>query len=137
MDLATAFSQLNGLGIIAAAMAAFVVGGIWYGPLFGRAWMSEFGFTEDSLEGRNQAKIFGGTFLLNCVMAFNLAMYMGPGVDVVFGLMAGLFSGLGFVAALLGVFYLFEGRSARLFFINGGFAVVSFTAIGGTLAAIG
>ena len=30
-------SALNWLAVLVAAVSAFVVGGIWYGPLFGKA----------------------------------------------------------------------------------------------------
>ena len=33
--------------MVVAAASAFVVGGLWYGPIFGKAWMAEMGFTED------------------------------------------------------------------------------------------
>lgn len=130
MDMATAFSNLNWLAVSAAAIAAFVVGGIWYGPIFGKTWMAEFGFSEEQLAERNQVKIFGGTLLLNLLMAWNLAMFLGPKADMAFGAAAGFFTGFGFVAALLGVFYLFESKSMRLFLINAGFAIVSFTVMG-------
>ena len=136
MDTATAFSTINWLAVIVAVLAPFMVGGLWYGPLFGKAWMAEFGFTEESLAGRNQAKIFGGALFLNLIMAVNLAMFLGPEADTTFGAMAGFFTGFGFVAALIGVQYLFEGRSLRLFLINGGFATLSFTVMGATLGAL-
>jgi hypothetical protein len=136
MDMVTAFSDLNWLAIVAAAVSAFVVGGIWYGPVFGKAWMAEFGFVEKDLAERNQAKIFGGTLLLNLLMAFNLAMFLGPKVDITAGVGAGFFTGFGFIAAFLGVFYLFEGKSLKLFWINSGFAVVSFVVMGLVLGAM-
>lgn len=136
MDMASAFSNLNLFAIVAAAVAAFVVGGVWYGPLFGKAWMAEFGFAEEDLAGKNQAKIFAGTLLLNLVMALNLAMFLGPTANVAFGISAGFFTGLGFIATLLGVFYLFEGKSMKLFLINSGFAIVSFVVMGFILGAM-
>ena len=43
-------ANLSWIAIIAAAAAGFVVGGIWYGPLFGKAWMAEHGCTEEELK---------------------------------------------------------------------------------------
>ena len=104
MDLSTAFSNLNWIAIIVTAISAFVVGGIWYGPLFGKAWMAEHNLTEEDLEKRNQKMIFGGSFVLNVIIAFNLAMFLGPNADLMFGLFAGFFTGAFFIAAMLGVF---------------------------------
>ena len=39
--------EFNILAVIAAALATFVLGGLWYSPaLFGRAWQREAGVTE-------------------------------------------------------------------------------------------
>ncbi|NVJ98377.1 MAG: DUF1761 domain-containing protein [Alphaproteobacteria bacterium] len=135
MEMGAAFAGLNWIAVVAAAAAAFFAGAIWYGPLFAKAWMAGFGFKEEELEGRHHGKIFGLTFVLNLVMAWNLAMFLGPEADLMFGVMAGFFTGFGFVAPLIGVFYLFEGRCLKLFFVNAGFAVVSFTLMGAVVAA--
>ena len=34
---------LNWLAVLAAAMSAFLIGGLWYGPLFKHAWCREAG----------------------------------------------------------------------------------------------
>ena len=136
MDMNTAFAGLDWVAVIAAAVAAFVAGAIWYGPLFGKAWIAGFGFDEEELGGRNQAKIFGLTFVLNIVMAINLAMFLGADPALGFGVAAGFATGLGFAAPLIGVYYLFEGRSMKLFLINGGFAVVNFTVMGAVIPAL-
>ena len=36
------------LAILVASLSTLVVGFIWYGPLFGKAWLFENGFTEES-----------------------------------------------------------------------------------------
>lgn len=51
------------------------------------------------------------------MMAASLAAFIGDG-GVVFGVFAGAAAGLTFVAAAVGVTYLFERRSLRLFAIN-------------------
>lgn len=133
MDPAAAFSAINWIGVLAAAVSAFVIGGLWYGPLFGQGWMDETGVTEEAMQSRNQAKIFGGAFVLNVIMVVNLAMFVGPGVGVAYGATAGFFTGAFWIAAMLGVFYLFEGCSLKLFAINAGYAVVALTVMGAIL----
>jgi len=57
--------QLNYLAIFVAALSTFLIGGLWYSPVvFGKAWMRENGFTEESLKGGNMIKIFGLAFFL-------------------------------------------------------------------------
>tara|TARA_R110002110_G_scaffold153019_2_gene346062 strand:- start:110 stop:520 length:411 start_codon:yes stop_codon:yes gene_type:complete len=130
MDPATAFLAINWLAVLAASVSAFVVGGLWYGPLFGKAWMNASGVTEEMMAARNQAKIFGGAFVLNVIMVVNLAMFIGPEADIAYGGAAGFFTGAFWVSAMLGVFFLFEGRPMKLYLINAGYATVALTLMG-------
>ena len=51
------------------------------------------------------------------------------------GLFAGAATGIGWVAMSLGVIYLFEQRSLKLWLIDSGYQVVSYTLMGGILGA--
>ncbi len=68
-------------------------------------------------------------------MAFNLAAFIGAKATLGFGLLAGLAAGLGWVSMSLGVIYLFEQRSPKLWLINSGHQVLAYTVMGGMLAA--
>ena len=127
--------SFNYLAILGATASTFLLGGLWYSPwLFGRAWMKEMGFTDESLKaGGNVGRIMGLSFLLELIMAFNLAAFIGPKASLSFGLFAGVAAGFGWVALSLGVTYLFERRSLRLFLINGGYHGVAFTIMGAIL----
>ena len=129
-----AMSNLNWLAVIVSALAGFAIGGVWYGPLFGKAWMGEVGMTEDKMKSASKAKIYGGALLLNLIAAFSLAMFIGKG-DMTFGLFAGFMTGLTFVSMALGVTYLFEHRSLKLWLINAGYQTVIFTVMGAILGA--
>ena len=129
--------SFNYLAILAAAVSTFLLGGIWYAPaVFGTAWMRECGFTEESLKRMGgTGRIFAGSFVLALIMAFNLAAFIGPKASLSFGVFAGAAAGFGWVALSFGVTYLFERRSLRLFFINGGFHAVAFPIMGAIIGA--
>lgn len=132
MDL----SKLNLLAIALAAASTFLLGGLWYSPiLFARTWMREAGLTEEQARQAPMARVFGFSALASLVMAFNLAAFIGPKASLGFGLFAGLAAGLGWVAMSLGVIYLFEQRSLRLWLINSGYQVVAYTMMGAILGA--
>ena len=38
---------INWLAVIVATVATFILGGLWYGPLFGRMWMAASGMTDE------------------------------------------------------------------------------------------
>ncbi len=129
--------SINIWAVLVAATGAFVVGGLWYSPiLFGRAWQRLNGISDEEL-GQSMAKVFGGAALLSLVMALNLAAFLGPKATLTFGIGAGAAAGLGWVAAAMGITYLFERKPFLLFVINAGYHVVTFVMMGAVLGAWG
>ena len=135
MDLATAFENIHWLSVLVAAISSFLIGGIWYGPIFGKGWMTEFGFTEEDLKKRSMPKVFGLSLFLALVAALVLEMFIGAEADLIFGTIAGFFAGFGWVATMLGILYLFEMRSLKAYVINAGYCIVSLTIMGIILGA--
>jgi hypothetical protein len=130
-------NQINWLAVVAAALATFVVGGLWYSPvLFGKVWLKANGFTEAQAQSFNKARAFGGAFLLALVMSANLAMFLAdPTTTLLWGMTAGALAGVGWVAAGLAVVALFENRSWSYILVNGGYLIVSFVLMGAILGA--
>ena len=129
-------AQLNLWAVLVAALSTFLIGGLWYSPaVFGKAWMKENGFTEESMKGGNMAKIFGLSFILGLIAAINLAMFMGPENKPEMGALWGFLAGFGWVATFIGTHYLFERRSFKLFLINSGYSIVALTIMGIIIAA--
>jgi Protein of unknown function (DUF1761) len=135
MDAAQTFAQINWLAVIVATIVSFALGGLWYGPLFGRVWMAETGIRKDSPGNISTPVLFSIVFLLTLVIAISLAMFIGPNADVSFGVFAGFMAGFTFVAMSLGVIYLFERRSFRHWAVNAGFQIALFTVMGAILGA--
>jgi hypothetical protein len=128
--------DVNYLAVIAAAIATFVLGGLWYSPaLFGKVWQREAGVTEEKMKSANMTLIFGLTFVLALIAAWVFALFLGPRPPMALGLGAGFSAGLCWVAASLGINYLFERKSLKLWLINGGYHTLQFTAMGAILGA--
>ncbi|RQP24827.1 DUF1761 domain-containing protein [Piscinibacter terrae] len=128
--------QINYGAVGAAALLSFVIGGLWYSPiLFAQSWMREAGLDEAQTRSANMAKVFGLSFICSIVMALNLAAFIGAKASLGFGVFAGAATGIGWVAMSLAVIYLFEQRSLRLWLINSGYQVVSYTAMGAVIGA--
>lgn len=129
-------ASINVWAIVAAAASYFLLGGLWYSPvLFAKPWMRLNGLSEDELKKVHPAKIFGPSFLIALVMATNMAFFFGPKATLGFGLAAGAATGIGWVAASIGITYLFERKPLLLFLINGGYQAVALTVMGGILGA--
>ena len=128
--------DINWIGIGAATVSAFVLGGIWYGPLFGKKWQALVGLSDDQVKNANMAKIFGGAFVLTFIAAFVFAMFLGPDITIGQGTAYGASAGLCWVAASFGINYLFAQKPFALWLIDGGYAIGMFTLFGLLLGAL-
>jgi hypothetical protein len=127
------FSDLNWIAVVAAAVSSFVLGGLWYGPIFGKAWQQQLGLTDEKLAAGNPALIFGGAFVLTLVVATALAALINvlmPDSGVLGGLLIGIEVAVAFVASSLAINYLFARHSMALFGIDAGYLVLMFALMG-------
>jgi hypothetical protein len=126
----TAAFQPSIVKVLVAAVSSFVLGGLWYGPLFGKLWQRLTGLTEQQLAAGNQARIFGLSFVLAFVQAWVFAMFLGADPSLALGLGAGASAGLCWVGAAFGINDLFERRSFGLWAVNAGYHTLAFTLYG-------
>ncbi|MDJ0911109.1 MAG: DUF1761 domain-containing protein [Woeseiaceae bacterium] len=129
------FATLNWLAIAVAALSAFALGALWYGPVFGKAWQSLSGLTDEDIQQGHPALTYGGALVLNMIAAFAMGMVMQlhPSPDLASGLNVGLLIGLAFVATSFGINYLFAGRPLRLYLIDAGYMVVLLAVMGAVI----
>lgn len=133
MDL----GAINWMAVVASAISAFVLGGVWYGPIFGKAWQRYEGLSDEELQNGHMPMIFGGAFVLNLVMANTLALLLQlhPTPALVSGLTVGGLLGLTLIASSYGISYLFGRKPLALWFIDAGYMVVFMALMGAILGA--
>lgn len=129
--------HINHWAVLVCAAANLMLGAVWYSPLlFYKAWMKENNFTEADVKKVNPVKVYGLTLLFSLVISYNMAFFLGDDkTDLAWGATAGFLAGFGFSALIFAIVGLFEQRSWRYIFINGGFITVYFTLIGLILGA--
>lgn len=130
--------HINFLAVAVAVIANFIVGFLWYTPIFGKIWGKEMGFDMDKKPPAS-ALIKGmvfmviGNFLMAWVFAHNLAVWnpvtweQAPSAipPAAMALSAAFFTWLGFYFPTdLGT-VAWESKSWKLFFINTGYHLVS------------
>ena len=128
--------DVNWIAVIVAALSAFVLGGLWYGPLFKNAWLRLNDKPADAPMEGHPAKVFGGAFVFSLIAAAVFAMFLGREADLAFGTAVGLAAGLGWVATSFGINYLFAGRKFGLLLIDGGYHTLQFTLYGAIIGAM-
>jgi hypothetical protein len=133
-----ALTLMDIVAILAGTALVFVVGGPWYGPLFGRRWQALSGAQEP--QPGHAAKVFAGAavfgLLASAVMWWLVGPSAGPGAGVLRGLGVGLALGAGVAGAAFGINYLFAGRPQALLWIDAGYNVVLFAAMGAAIGAL-
>lgn len=131
-------ANANILAILIAAASGFLVGGIWYGPLFGKAWQRAIGLSDNELKSANMIKIFGITFLFSLLSAVFLGHLLAHfDTDFYRTMMISTGIALGFVAPAIGTNYLYGRKSGKLFAIDAGYWIVFYATMGLVFGLIG
>ena len=132
---------VNYLAILASAVVAIIIGGIWFGPLFGKSWMKMMGMDKMSPEEMTEGKkkmpmLYGIQFVGALVMAFVLShslvfasAYLNES-GIAAGLMSGFWNWLGFIAPVTIGVVLWEGKPWKLWAIIAGNWLVTLCAMG-------
>ena len=138
--------EINYVAIAIAVVANFLLGFLWYTPLFGKAWAKEMGFdmTQKPPAGamvKGMILMVIGNFLMAYVFAHNIAVWnpltwgqpaseMSP-MATVFS--AAIFTWLGFFVPQDLSRVGWEMKSWKLFFINTGYHLVSLIVVAAIL----
>lgn len=138
MNISDFFSSVNIWAVLVAALSAFIVGWIWYGPLFGKLWMKLNGFTEEMIKeggGMSMPLIMIINYIATVLAAFAIAMFIGIESDASFGLFAGFMIAIFWIGTSRLNDVLYERKPFKLFLINVGYNVVIYMIMGAVLGA--
>lgn len=119
-------TAVNWVAVAVSMVAAVGIGFLWYGPLFGKMWMKESGIHMPD-KTPNMTK----PIVISLVGALFLAYVMsvkGAGLENAF------WYWLGFVAPVMLSFVAWEGKSWKLFAIQGGYWLVTLLVSGVVIA---
>ena len=129
-----------------AAIANMALGFAWYGPVFGKQWVTMMGWSKEEMEkGKEKMQKEGWktyllAFISSLLMAYVLhhSIVFASSYFLIYGLNAGLMSGfwswLGFIVPVTLSTVLWEGRSWKLWALNSGYYLVALLIMGMILA---
>lgn len=122
--------KVNYPAVIVAAVIHFIIGGLWYGPLFGNKFLEIIGWTPEQ-----QAQIVAQThwsayliaFLTSLILVGTLAYFIAyTGANgVAGGMQTAACLWLGFVATTQLATVIFEQRKLGLYLLNVGYQLVA------------
>lgn len=121
---------INIFAVIAAALAAFFFGGLWYSKMvFGAVWARANGNIVGECK-RHGPVVMVLALVFYFVSAFVFAALIGPQPEILYAIKTGVEIGLFFVATSFGINYLFAGRSFKLLGIDAVYHLLQFVIYG-------
>ena len=130
----------NWLAIAVAAIAAFLIGGLWYSPiLFAKQWMVANLIPTDQMAAMKEAapRAYAVSVVCFFVMAFVMEMFINHlGLATLKGGLAVAFhSWIGFAATIGLTANMYSNKPIRAYFIDTGYQLVYMLAMGAILGA--
>src|SRR3989344_1816524 len=117
---------VNYLSVLFAAIASMILGFLWYGPLFGKAWVKLSGISKKDIgkakkEGMGRKYFF--EFLTALIMAYVLAHFANyvQATTITDAFALGFWAWLGFIATVQLGIVLWEGRTFKLYLLKAGY----------------
>ncbi len=135
---------INWWAIIVTTIISVVIGSLWYGPIFGKAWMNAVGISMPEVMTpemkkmmyRSYALVIIGSLVMNYVLLYSIVFasaYMNAS-GAYAGIMAGFWNWLGFIAPVTLGSVLWENRPWKYWFITAGYYLVMLLINGAILA---
>ncbi len=133
------YLNVNWLTIIGSAVAAMVIGFLWYSPvLFGKEWTQLMGIKKGDIDqsSKGMAKTYGASMVCALITAYVLKLLM----DLVYvtsifeGMQLAFWLWLGFIATAMFTGVLFDKKPFSLFLINAGYQLASILAMAAILS---
>ncbi|MBI2024215.1 DUF1761 domain-containing protein [Candidatus Giovannonibacteria bacterium] len=127
--------DVNFTAVLVAAIVSMIAGMVWYNPkLFGKSWMEGMGFTPDYMnkqQERGMGKYYFMSFIGSILTAYILAYFIKVLVAVDFfgAFQTAFWIWLGFIATTLFGQILWDGKTAKVYFINAGYQLVNLFAM--------
>ena len=132
--------MINYWAVLGAALAAMVVGSLWYGPLFGKVWMKPMGWDPNQPMSPEKRKAGNKAMMwmipVSLLTAYVLAHFVDYTASITWaeGAQAGFWIWLGFQFTLLLQSVIFEGKKKEAFYVNAGYQLVTLAVMGAILA---
>lgn len=130
--------HINFLAVVVAAVAAFLIGGLWYSPLlFAKQWVTAHGYTDEQVAEmqKGAAKAYTVTLVCQFLIALAIAVLVGyiHMERCMQGLKLGLLIWAGFALPLGLMAHMFSRKRIAVLCIDAGYQLVYLVLMGAIL----
>ncbi len=134
--------DINYLAVLVSGIVLMVIGGLWYGPLFGKMWMQGMGWDPNDAARMEKMKksagpAYGQMFIGSLLMAYVFAHVLwafgqadASMTGAVAGLQGGFWLWLGFIVPVKYGDKLWNGKQFKYVAIDLGYHLVGLLVIG-------
>lgn len=129
--------DINWWALVVVLAINIILGFLWFGKaLFGRRWMQLIGKTEEELKAKQSSGLAPMPILafIGALILANVVYWAGA-ATVMEGILVGFWVWLGFYFAPVFMNYLFGQRNVALFWVEGGYTLVTWLIAGALFAA--
>ncbi len=134
-------SEINWFGVLLGSLSGFILGALWYGPLFGKLWMAALGITKDDAKKTSMGWLFAKSGVTYVVLGITIAIFINmipscctESYCCMQGALIGGLIGLANTSNLVNN-ALYEMKSTKLMLINGAYALLNGALIGGVIGS--
>jgi hypothetical protein len=130
--------KINHLAVLVAVVLQFVLGFLWYGPLFGEPWMGMVGLDMATIEANPPGAGIWFTNIFSAVVSIYVLAWLYtriPVTSLLQGLLTGLLIGFAFVLMSNMVSGMYADHPYGLAWITGGFTTAGLGIGGAVLGA--
>jgi hypothetical protein len=132
-------SKTNHLAVIVSAVVYFIIGGLWFGVVFGKAWLSAVGKSVEELEKTTMpvGALYTLAFITSLILCYtlNALLQRGGKQSAGEGVKLAICLWIGIVATTTGPIFMFSGLSLRLFLLDAGYPLVAMIVSGAIIGA--
>jgi len=132
-------ASVNWWAVLVAAVASFLVGGIWYGALFSKAWPRLHKFTPEEIESLRNQQLRGFLiFLISDLVLTTVVAGLTAALELdtaLAGALLGFWLWLGLAATQTLTLNAASGKPAGLFWMDTSKQLVSLLVIGAIIGA--
>jgi hypothetical protein len=131
-------SNLPWLHVLVAAVAYFMLGALWYGPLFSKPWIRGHNINisdPDAKKGVGVIMVMGFIITVIICIAIQIVLNVAMARGIEQGVKWGLLLGLGFAATTTSMSYMYLKKPLSLHLIDGLYHVIGMAVAGVILAA--
>lgn len=136
---------INYWAVLVAAIVNFILGYLWFGPVFGKVWMSASGISKptvvDDAMKKSMMKGYAGTFIGSLIMAYALSRFimfanafMG-GTMMMSGLITAFWMWVGFILPVTVGVVFWDGKSWKYWAVTYLYYLVGLLVMGAILAS--